>query len=188
MARLRRGKGLCGLAVPVVPFRIPDRGADLVTFSLFVPAGKAAEKPVKPGLPSIADEILAKAEAAIDKLAAEYPRHAGRDIADMERYAERMASDRGNRSGHYNEILRIAHDVRGQGILFGYPLMTRYAGSLCRATRLLDANDSAILDIVGAHVAAMRAILDAGVTGPGDRTTLAIAAGLEMLVSARADR
>jgi hypothetical protein len=184
MARLRRGEGLCAGAAPVVPFRIPNRGADLVTFSLFVPAGK----PVKPELPSIADEILAKAEAAIDKLAAEYPRHASRDIADMERHAERMASDRDNRSAHYNEILRIAHDVRGQGILFGYPLMTRYAGSLCRATRLLEAHDRAILDIVGAHVAAMRAILEAGVTGSGNRTTLAIAAGLEMLVSARADR
>jgi hypothetical protein len=179
MARLRRGKGLKSLA---------HQGADIVTLSLFVPADQKAGKPAEPEQPSIADEVLAKAEAAIDRLAAEYPRHAGRDIADMDRYAENMASDQDNRTAHYNEILRIAHDVRGQGALFGYPLITRCAGSLCRATRLLEAHDRVVLDIVRAHVAAMQAILETGVNGVENRTALAIAAGLEMLVSSRVDR
>lgn len=159
-----------------------------MTLSLFVPAGQTASAPAKPELPGIADEVMAKAEAAIDKLAAEYPRHAGRDIADMDRYAESMASDRANRSDHYNEILRIAHDVRGQGVLFGYPLLTRCAGSLCRATRLLEAHDRAVLDIVRAHVAAMQAILETAATGVDNRTALAIATGLEILVSSRVNR
>jgi len=176
---MRRGKGLKSLA---------RQGADIVTLSLFVPTDRKTGKPVEPEQPSIADEVLAKAEAAIDRLAAEYPRHAGRDIADLDRHAESMASDRNNRTAHYNEILRIAHDVRGQGALFGYPLITRCAGSLCRATRLLEAHDRAVLDIVRTHVAAMQAILETGVTGVENRTALAIAAGLEILVSARADR
>ena len=159
-----------------------------MTLSLFVPADQKDGKSTEPEQPSIADAVLAKAEAAIDRLAAEYPRHAGRDIADLDRYAESMASDRRNRIAHYNEILRIAHDVRGQGALFGYPLITRCAGSLCRATRLIEAHDRAALNIVRAHVAAMQAILETGVTGVEDRTALAIAAGLEMLVSARIDR
>ena len=159
-----------------------------MTISLFVPAGDAARGPAEADLPGIADEILAKAEAVIDRLAAEYPSHARRDIAELNRYADKMANDRDNRAVHYEEILRIAHDLRGQGVLFGYPLMTRCAGSLCRATRLVEAHDRAILDIVRAHVAALQAILAAGVTGVGDRTTLAVAAGLEMLVSTRTDR
>ena len=156
--------------------------------SLFVPTAETAEKPVKPATPSIADEVLAKAEAAIDRLAAEYPRHAGRDIADLNRCVESMASDTDNQAAHYNEILRIAHDVRGQGSLFGYPLLTRCAGSLCRATRLLEAHDRAALNIVRAHVAAMQAILETGVVGVENKTAQAIAAGLEMLVSSRVDR
>lgn len=144
--------------------------------------------PVKPRTSSIADEMIAKAEAALDKLAAEYPRHALRDISDMQRFAGLMASDLGNRRHHYNEILRIAHDVCGQGALFGYPLLTRYAASLCRATRLLEDNDAAILVIVRAHIAAMDAILESGTTGIGDRTAQAVAAGLELLVSSRVDR
>lgn len=159
-----------------------------MTLSLFVPADQKAGKSAEPEQPDIADEVLAKAEAAIDRLTAEYPQHAGRDIAELDRYAESMVSDRRNRTAHYNEILRIAHDVRGQGALFGYPLITRYAGSLCRATRLLEAHDRAALNIVRAHIAAMQAILEAAVTGVENRTALAIAAGLEMLVSSRVDR
>jgi len=146
------------------------------------------ESPVEQARPCIADEVMAKAEAAIDRLAAEYPGHARRDVADMQRYAEKMVSDLGNRRGHYNEILRIAHDVRGQGVLFGYPLLTRYAGSLCRATRLLEDTDAAILCILRAHLAAMQAILECGASRPEDRTAQTIAAGLELLVSSRVDR
>lgn len=169
-----------------VRFGIPRRKAVSVTISIFAPPGGISEKPATPASPDFTDEGPSEAEAAIARLAAEYPKHARRDIADMERHAENMASDELNRAMHYNEILRIAHDVRGQGTLFGYPLLTRCAGSLCRATRLLAAHDRAILKIVNAHLAAMRAILETGLTGGDDRTALAIAAGLEMLVSARA--
>lgn len=188
MARMRRREGFKGAAMRFGLRRAHRNRADYVTLSPYAPPAVAPRGPARPDLPGIAGEILAKAEAAIDRLAAEYPEHARRDIADMENYATHMARDRNNRAAHYQEILRIAHDVRGQGALFGYPLMTRYAGSLCRATRLLEAHDRAVLDIVGAHVAAMRAILETGATGIEDKTALTIAAGLELLVSARARR
>lgn len=151
-------------------------------------AGQNHQPAAKTQESSIADEMIAKAEAALDRLAAEYPRHAHRDISDMHRFAGLMTSDLANRRHHYNEILRIAHDVRGQGILFGYPLLTRYAASLCRATRLLEDDDAAILGIVRAHIAAMNAILENGTTGFGDRTAQTVAAGLELLVSSRVGR
>ena len=156
-----------------------------MNLSLYSPANRTVGEPAEPGRSSIADEVMAKAEAAIDRLAAEYPRHAIRDIMNLRHCAEKMAGDRDSRTIHYGEILRIAHDMRGQGALFGYPLITRCAGSLCRATRLLEAHDPAILDIVRAHVAALQAILETGVTGMEDRSALAVATGLEMLVNTR---
>ena len=156
--------------------------------SLYSPPKQTVGKPVKPEPPSIADEVLAKAEAAVDRLAAEYPPRAKRDIADLDRHADKMDGDHDNRKNHYGEILRIAHDMRGQGALFGFPLMTRCAGSLCRATRLVEAHDHAILDIVRTHIAAMRAILGTGEAGIEDRFALAIVTGLEMLVSTRTAR
>jgi hypothetical protein len=159
-----------------------------VTTYRSVAEGQSPEPAAKQGSSSIADEMIAKAEAALDKLAAEYPRHAHRDISDMQKFAGLMSSDLVNRRHHYNEILRIAHDVCGQGALFGYPLLTRCAASLCRATRLLEDDDAAVPCIVRAHIAAMNAILESGMTGLGDRTAQAVATGLELLVSSRVDR
>jgi chemotaxis protein histidine kinase CheA len=159
-----------------------------MTGSGFPPRGDVMKERTSRDLPSVADEVLAKAEAVIERLAAEYLEYVRRDIADMERHAAFMEGNDESRAAHYNEILRIAHDVRAQGAVFGFPLMTRYAGSLCRATRLLAAHDRAILAIVQAHVAAMRAMVDAGMSDVDRRTGLSIAAGLELLVSARADR
>jgi chemotaxis protein histidine kinase CheA len=150
--------------------------------------GGAMKERTDQELPSIADEVLAKANAVIERLAADYLEHLRRDIAEMERHAAFMGAEVESRAAHYDEILRIAHDVCGQGAVFGFPLMTRYAGSLCRATRLLAAHDHAILAIVQAHLAAMRAMVDAGMTDLDQRTGLSVAAGLELLVSARADR
>lgn len=179
MARLRRGKG--------IHRRIRQR-TGLVILSLYSPAKPKVGEPVEAGQSSVTDEVMAKAEAAVDRLAAEYPRYAIRDITNLQHCAEKMDSDRDNCTIHFGEILRIAHDMRGQGVLFGYPLITRCAGSLCRATRLVAAHDPAILDIVQTHVAALQAILEAGVTDLEDRSALAIASGLEMLVSTRITR
>lgn len=152
------------------------------------PSVDAAGNRVNADGSSVAEEVLSKAEAAIDRLAAEYPRHASRDIANMMEHARQMSLETVDRAHHYNEILRIAHDVRGQGLLFGYPLVTRYASSLCRATRLLAADDRDILNIVRTHLAALEAILENGRAGTEDMTALRIAGGLELLVSSRVDR
>lgn len=147
---------------------------------LFGPSRKSAPPPAV----GLAEDALARANAAIDRLAAEYPIHAERDIAEMERHLRMMARAPGDRRAHYNEILRIAHDMSGQGALFGFPLLTRYAASLCRATRLLEDDDRDILAIVRAHVTALRAVFDRR-SRVDRRTALAIAAGLELLVSSR---
>lgn len=137
--------------------------------------------------PGIADEILAKANAAVEKLSAEYPDYALRDIENLANHINQMADGK-ERQGRFNEISRIAHDMRGQGTIFGFPLMTRCAGSLCRATRELEPRDDLVPAIIGAHVAAMRAILENRVTGARDVAGLTVATGLELLVASRANR
>ncbi len=137
--------------------------------------------------PGLTDEILARAKAVVDSLSLEYPGHALRDIENLATHIEHLAADGGSR-GRFNEISRIAHDMRGQGTIFGFPLMTRCAESLCRATRKLEPHDDAVLAIIGAHVAALRAIIENQVTDGRDMTGLTVATGLELLVASRADR
>lgn len=138
-----------------------------------------------PDRSSVADDILARASAVIERLAAEYPAHALRDIRRLARLADRMSTENDARTGHYEEIFRIIHDIRGQGTLFGYPLITRCADSLCLAVRRLEPDDGAVVGLVRTHAAALSAILRDRSGDAGDSSTLFVAIGLELLVLLR---
>lgn len=153
---------------------------------------RAAATPTEPKIAAtesgVADEVLAKAEAIVDRLSAEYPVHASRDLEQLARAANLMAGEAEARNPHHYEISRIAHDIRGQGAVFGYPLMSRLASSLCLAMRSLEPRDGAMTTIVRSHIAGMQALLEHGVTGRRSRPALAIAAALELLVRSRTGR
>ncbi|MEE8445008.1 MAG: hypothetical protein V3S44_06630 [Alphaproteobacteria bacterium] len=139
------------------------------------------------GKTEFADEILARAEAIVERLSDEYPGYASRDIEVLVTLSEQLAL--GGPSGdRIVEISRIAHDMRGQGTVFGYPLMTRFAGSLCKATRVIGSCDDSTLSVINTHIEALRAVLRGQITNGNDKTGLAVAAGLEILVASRATR
>lgn len=86
---------------------------------------------------------------------------------------------------HYREVSRLAHDILGQGAVFGYPLLSRMAGTLCLALRTLGPNDDAILTIVRSHIAGMRTLIDREISGTGNRSARTIALALDLLVKSR---
>lgn len=135
--------------------------------------------------PSVADDILAQAFSAVERLAADYPAYAERDILRLGHLVDRMAEENGARAVYYDEISRIAHDIRGQGALFGYPLMTRCADSLCRAVRILDPGDSTVIRLIRMHAAALHAILRAGSGDTRHPAALFVTIGLEFFVRLR---
>lgn len=145
--------------------------------------GSPGKRAAGPRRDSVADAVLARAEAAVDALSAEYPGHAMRDIASLIALTERAADDSLPATERFAEISRIAHDMRGQGTVFGFPMMTRCAGSLCRATRRMGPGDAAVRRVVRTHIAALYAILRRGARRD-DPVAASIAGGLEMLVAA----
>ncbi|MEQ8440373.1 MAG: phosphorelay protein [Alphaproteobacteria bacterium] len=127
-------------------------------------------------------EMLAKAEAAINQMSEDYPTWA---IDDVERLGTLIAEAKpgvGNGKVLLSEAFKMAHDMRGQGGSFGYPLMTRIANSFCRFVEGLEELDKHSLEICNAHVKSMRAILQNKVKGTGGPTGAQIADGLEMAV------
>lgn len=81
------------------------------------------------------------------------------------------------------KMFEIVHDLRGQGSSFGYPLVTRIGSSLCRYVERYDSAAEADIDIVRAHVGALRAVLGNRLKGDGGEIGQKIAEGLELLVS-----
>jgi len=73
----------------------------------------------------------------------------------------------GERTGHFEEINLIAHELRGQGGTFGYPLITVFGKSLYDVTKPPCRTDDAGLEIVKAHIDTMRAVLREKIAGDG---------------------
>jgi hypothetical protein len=83
------------------------------------------------------------------------------------------------------EIFRIAHDLRGQGTTFEYPLVTRISGSVCTFIEgrskqgTLDVDD---FEVICVHLDALNAVLALRVIGDGGPTGREIGDGLEYAV------
>jgi chemotaxis protein histidine kinase CheA len=66
-------------------------------------------------------------------------------------------------------LYRASHDIRGQGKTFGYPLAAELADGLCDLIDGVDDVDSKIVDLVDAHIDAIRAVVRDDVRNDQDR-------------------
>lgn len=107
---------------------------------------------------------LARAEAALSALSVEFDAWM---VQEIERITAARAAARaaGYAEAELTAVYACAHDIKGLGSTYDYPLATLIAGSLCRlietpAARARAATRPAIID---AHVDAIRAAVSAGV-------------------------
>jgi len=94
---------------------------------------------------------IARAEAALKSLSTNFGEWMNDELAKLEAARERIRAEGFNAETAENLYFR-AHDMKGLGTTYEFPLVTRMAASLCRilhdpATRL-----SAPLALVDAHV------------------------------------
>jgi len=99
---------------------------------------------------------LAKAEAALKGLADNFGQWMQDELAKLDGARERIRAEGYTAETSENLYFR-AHDLKGLGSTYGYPLVTSIAGSLCRliddpATRL-----SAPMFLLDAHIDGIKA-------------------------------
>ena len=81
------------------------------------------------------------------------------------------------------DLHRIAHDIKGMGGSFGYPLMTDFGTSLCLYLRSLPDGAPLAIEIIDRHLESMDVILRDGVGGPGGDDEQALVASLAQMVA-----
>jgi hypothetical protein len=124
--------------------------------------------------------ILERAEQAVAALADSYLEWATKDVGRLQAAA---AQARARGDGTPLEELRgIAHEVRGQGGSFGYPLVSRIATSLYRLLRERPALPTGGMDAVDKHIEALRAVVAQRVKGDGGTLGQQLAGELEAMV------
>ena len=81
------------------------------------------------------------------------------------------------------DIYRAAHDLKGHGTTFGFPLISRVAASLCLLTDDTSYGLPLPLSLIDAHIDAIKVIVRDNLKDPSDQTATELAAELEQQVA-----
>lgn len=116
----------------------------------------------KPGAPrlgrlgNIDPAAIAKAEAALQSLSGNFANWLNDEITKLEGARQTVKTD-GATVDNMESLYLRAHDLKGLGATYGFPLITRIAGLLCRLiddkTKRLDAP----MALIDAHIDTIRA-------------------------------
>lgn len=134
------------------------------------------------GFGGIDASAIAKAEEALKAMSAQFAGWLQDEIDKMDAARAAIRADGWNAATAETLYFR-AHDMKGLGGTYQYPLVTRLAASLCRmidepATRL-----SAPLSLVDAHIDAIKAVVRDGIQTDDHPMGRALAEELEAQVS-----
>lgn len=124
--------------------------------------------------------VLARAEAAVADLAKDYAKWALADVAKARAALSAASDGRADRSRHVEALFRVAHDLKGQGASFGFPLITKLGQSLCALTRdRARQYQDKHLDLAQSHLEAIELVLTKGIKGEGGKVGAELVAKLE---------
>lgn len=146
------------------------------------PPNSLAKAKTGTGKGVIDHEAIALAEAAIEQVGESFQEWASADLTAMEAALESLKSDPAQNDVQIREIYRRALDLKGQGGSFGYMLITEIGQLLKIFTEGLQTVGPRDVEIILAHIGAMKTVLDQGIRGDGGDVGRAIVAGLTKLV------
>ena len=110
------------------------------------------------GFGGIDADAIAKAEAALKAMSAQFGQWLNDEIVKLDQ-AQADIRAKGYTPETAEALYFRAHDLKGLGATYQYPLVTRIAGSLCRMMDDADKRMQAPIAILDAHVDAIRAVV-----------------------------
>lgn len=134
----------------------PDNG-----FEMIQPPNTLRQK-VGGGFAGIDAGALARAEAALKDLSSQFGQWLQDEVSKLDA-ALHAVKAQGLSRETIDALYVRAHDLKGLGATYEFPIVTRIAGSLCR---LLDNGDQRLrapMQLVDAHVDAIRAAVRDGI-------------------------
>ena len=99
---------------------------------------------------------IAKAEAALKSLSGNFEQWLADELAKLDA-ARAQVRAQGMTAETMESLYLRAHDLKGLGATYGYPLVTRIAGLLCRMIDDKQKRLGAPMSLVDAHIDAIKA-------------------------------
>jgi len=132
---------------------------------------------------ALAEAVLLAAEAEFAKLSEDYPQWVLEQLERLQQQHRAAVAEPARSALAFQAINEIAHDMRGQGSTFGYPLISTVGDSLYRFSQARAAYDDNQVEIVKAHVDAMRAVIQGRVKGDGGEIGRALIASMQRAIA-----
>lgn len=107
-------------------------------------------------------EAIARAEAALKSLSSQFGQWLEDEVLKLEA-ARAVIRDQGLSRSAMDQVYTHAHDLKGLGSTYEFPIITQIAGSLCRLLGEADMRLQAPLYLVDAHIDAIRAAVRANI-------------------------
>ena len=107
-------------------------------------------------LGAIDPAAIAKAEAALKSLSGNFAEWLADEVAKLDASRQRVRAEGLTAEAAENLYLR-AHDLKGLGATYDYPIVTRIAGSLCKLIDDPEMRAEAPMALVDAHIDGIKA-------------------------------
>ncbi len=127
-------------------------------------------------------DFLEEADQQLQRAALDFTEWAQDYLKKLSRLCDDAFAKPESRRESFEEINLLAHELRGQGGTFGYPLITIFGKMLYDATSQRGRQDDNAVEIVKAHIDAMRAVLGDKVAGDGGEIGRELQKSLEAAV------
>jgi hypothetical protein len=127
-----------------------------------IPPSNALKLKVGGRFGAIDPAAIAKAEAALQGLSSNFGQWLGDEVAKLDASRQRVKTE-GISVENMETLYLRAHDLKGLGTTYGFPLITRIGGSLCKLIDDKDKRLDAPLALVDAHIAAIKAAVRDGI-------------------------
>ena len=127
-------------------------------------------------------DAIAKAEEALKAMAAQFGQWLNDEIVKLDK-AQADIREQGYTPVTAEALYFRAHDLKGLGTTYEYPLVTRIAGSLCKMLDDADRRMAAPIAILDAHIDAIRAVVRDQIQTDEHPTGRALAETLEARVA-----
>jgi hypothetical protein len=136
-------------------------------------------------LAETAISVAALSAPTPEALIADYEAWSLRSLCDMRAAFSQAQTQPEALAETLRRIFESAHDLKGQGSSFGYPLITRIGQSLCKLGHCAPSTDwtPERLRAVGAHLDVLVLILEKQIKGDGGPLGAKLAAKLETMTA-----
>jgi chemotaxis protein histidine kinase CheA len=122
--------------------------------------------------------LIEKAEEALKDLRADFGQWLEEEVDKLETAAKAVRTA-GLNSDEGEQLFIRAHDLRGVGTTYEFPIITRLAASLTKMIDMPEKRETAPLGLALAHVGAIRASLSQNIRDGEDQVAAELAAELE---------